>query len=43
VAPRADGGWTILHPNQPATFLLKRGDGWILQAPGELPTLIAPQ
>lgn len=45
VAPRSDGsGWNVLSPSGPATFLLKQEGGtWILQAPGELPTLIVPQ
>jgi hypothetical protein len=46
VAPMKDGsGWTILRADAPATFLLKdkEGKGWILQPPGELPTLIQPQ
>ena len=38
-------GWSILRADGPATFLLKdkEGQGWILQPPGELPTLIKPQ
>jgi hypothetical protein len=45
VAPRSDGsGWNILSASGPASFLLKQDGGtWILQAPGELPTLIVPQ
>jgi hypothetical protein len=45
VAPRPDGsGWNILSASGPATFLLKQEGGtWILQPPGELPTLIVPQ
>lgn len=46
VVPRPDGsGWNILSADAPATFLLKQkeGDGWLLQPPGELPTLIQPQ
>jgi hypothetical protein len=45
VAPRADGsGWSILSASGPATYLLKQEGGtWILQAPGDLPTLIVPQ
>ncbi len=45
VTPRPDGsGWNILSASEPATFLLKQdGGSWILQAPGDLPTLIAPQ
>jgi hypothetical protein len=45
VAPRPDGsGWNILSASEPATFLLKQeGGSWILQAPGDLPTLIVPQ
>jgi len=37
-------GWRILRADGPATFLLKdkEGRGWILQPPGELPTLIQP-
>lgn len=38
-------GWSILRADAPATLLLKDKDspGWILQPPGELPTLIQPQ
>jgi hypothetical protein len=46
VVRREDGsGWNILRADGPATFLLKNKDtgGWILQPPGELPTLIEPQ
>lgn len=44
VSPRPDGsGWNILSASGPTTFLLKQEDGWILQGPGELPTLIVPQ
>ncbi len=45
VTPREDGsGWNILSASGPATFLLKQDAGtWILQFPGELPTLIVPQ
>lgn len=45
VARRSDGsGWNILSGTGPATFLLKQdGGAWILQAPGDLPTLIVPQ
>jgi hypothetical protein len=45
VAPNSDGsGWSILSGNGPATLLLKQDGGtWILQAPGDLPTLIVPQ
>jgi hypothetical protein len=44
VVPRKDGrGWDILSASGPATFLLKQGAGWILQPPGDLPTLITPQ
>ena len=45
VAPRPDGsGWNILSPSGPATYLLKQDGGtWILQTPGDLPTLIVPQ
>lgn len=37
-------GWSILRADGPATLLLKEkeGKGWILQPPGELPTLIQP-
>jgi hypothetical protein len=39
-----DSGWNILRANAPATMFLKnpQGEGWILQPPGELPTLIVP-
>ena len=39
-----DSGWNILSANAPATMFLKNpeGAGWILQPPGELPTLIVP-
>jgi hypothetical protein len=39
-----DSGWNILRANAPATMFLKNpeGEGWILQPPGELPTLIVP-
>jgi hypothetical protein len=39
-----DSGWNILRADAPATMFLKNpaGDGWILQPPGELPTLIVP-
>ena len=45
VVPREDGsGWTILSAVGPATFLLRQDPGtWILQPPGELPTLIVAQ
>lgn len=45
VSPRSDGsGWNILSGDGPATFLLKQDGGtWILQAPGDRPTLIVPQ
>lgn len=45
VAPRSDGsGWNVLSADGPATFLLRQEGGtWILQPPGELPTLIVPQ
>ncbi len=46
VVRRPDGsGWNILSADGPVTFLLKEkeGPGWVLQAPGELPTLIQPQ
>jgi hypothetical protein len=44
VSPRPDGsGWTILSASGPATLLLKQDEGrWILQPPGQLPTLIVP-
>ena len=45
VTRRKDGsGWNILRANAPATMFLKNpeGEGWILQPPGELPTLIVP-
>jgi len=39
-----DSGWNILRADAPATMFLKNpeGAGWILQPPGELPTLIVP-
>ena len=39
-----DSGWNILQANAPATMFFKNpdGPGWILQPPGELPTLIVP-
>ena len=39
-----DSGWNILRANAPATMFLRnpQGEGWILQPPGELPTLIVP-
>lgn len=45
VTARSDGsGWNILSASEPATLLIKQEGGtWILQAPGELPTLIVPQ
>lgn len=45
VSPRSDGsGWNILSASGPATYLLKQDAGtWLLQPPGELPTLIVPQ
>jgi hypothetical protein len=45
VVPREDGsGWTILSGDGPATFLLRQDPGtWILQPPGQLPTLIVAQ
>jgi hypothetical protein len=37
-------GWSIRRADAPATLLLKdkNSPGWILQPPGELPTLIQP-
>lgn len=45
VVPRKDGsGWNIMSPMSPATYLLKNkdDDGYTLQTPGDLPTLIQP-
>ncbi|HEU4438647.1 MAG TPA: hypothetical protein VFT36_05325 [Methylomirabilota bacterium] len=44
VVERPDGsGWNILSPSGPPVFLLKQeGGGYLLQPPGELPTLIVP-
>ena len=37
-------GWNVLRADAPATLFIKNkeGDGWILQPPGEMPTLIQP-
>ena len=45
VSRRKDGtGWNVLRADAPATLFIKNkeGDGWILQPPGEMPTLIQP-
>jgi len=45
ITRRKDGsGWNILRADGPATMFLRdaQGEGWILQPPGELPTLIVP-
>ncbi len=41
--PRPDGGFTVMTPGAPSRYLLPQEGGYMLAAPGELPTIITPQ